>query len=252
MKKGDFLAVYVIWLREIKKFWREKPRVVTSIIQPVLWLFIMGIGIGSAFNRGGSGIDYVQFIFPGIISMAVLFSATNSGLSVVWDREFGFLKEILVSPVSRTAIVMGKVLAGSSTAVIQGMIVFLFAPFIGISLKVSAFFYTFAAMFLLAVALAAIGILLGTKIDSFHSFPLVSNFIILPMFFLSGAMFPLSDAPPWMLIASRINPLAYGVDLLHAAINGTGEFAILLNIAVLSGVAAVMLISSACLFNRPE
>ena len=249
---NDWLAVYVIWLREVKRFWREKPRVITSVVQPILWLFILGIGIGSSLQPRGIEYNYIQYIFPGVIAMTILFSSMNSGIYIVWDREFGFLKEILVSPVSRASIVLGKILAGSTTAIFQSTIILLFASVIGINMSVFMFIKTVLIMILLAISLSTIGILIGSKIASFHSYPLVSNFIIMPMFFLSGAMFPLSNVPSWMHFISKFNPLTYGVDLLRQSIIGSGTYSVWLNIFILLLVAVIMGIAATYVLKHTE
>jgi ABC-2 type transport system permease protein len=214
LAKNYVVAIYVIWLRELKNYWREKPRVLTPIFQSILLLFIVGIGIGSFMTARGTEVNYVQYIFPGIIVMTIMCSAMNSGISIVWDRESGFMKEILVSPVSRGAIVFGKLLAGTTTAMGQGLVVLCFAPLIGQSLTLLIVLQTFAYMLLLAIMLSIIGILTGFRAASSHSYPLMSNFVIMPMFFLSGALFPLDTVPVWMQILARLNPLSYGVDLI--------------------------------------
>ncbi|MGE5576084.1 MAG: ABC transporter permease [Syntrophothermus sp.] len=242
-------AVYVIWLRELIKFWREKLRIVTSLIQPAVWLFIMGKGLGSSFG-GPGGVDYVKFMFPGVVGMTVLFSSLFSSISIVWDREFGFLKEILVAPVSRTAIVIGKALSGSTTAMLQGFLVLLFAPLIGMTLSLPVILGALGLMFLISFALASTGILIAARMESMQSFQLIMNFFVMPMFFLSGAIFPLRGLPAWMGALARINPLAYGIDAMKSVIIGLHEFALGTDIAVIAATAAVMITGAVALFNR--
>jgi len=236
--KPDLVAVYVIWLREVKKFWREKLRIITSIAQPLMWLFIMGVGLGSSFRN--LGFDYLRYVFPGIVSMTVLFASVNSGLGVVWDREFGFFKEILISPVSRTAIATGKILAGSTTAILQRILILVSAPLIGLGLTPVLFVKGLLAMLLLALSLSSAGVLFGVKISTFHSYSLVMNFVVMPMFLLSGAVFPLQGVPKWIEVAARWNPVSYGVDVMRLAINGYGLFHPSLSIGVLLGMAVIM------------
>ncbi len=235
--KVDLTAVYVIWLREVKKFWRERTRIITAIAQPLMWLFIMGVGLGSSFKS--VGFDYLGYVFPGIVSMTVLFASVNSGLGVVWDREFGFFKEILISPVSRAAIVMGKILAGSTTALIQGLLIFLAAPLVGVSLSLPVVTKGIIAIFLLAFSLSSAGVLFGVKISTFHSYSVVMNFVVMPLFLLSGAVFPLQNVPRWIELASRWNPVSYGVDVMRLAINGYALFSLPLSIGVLLGLALI-------------
>lgn len=249
MHKRDIIAVYVIWLREIKKFWREKIRIITSIAQPVMWLFIMGVGLGSTFR--GTDFNYLEYVFPGIVSMTVLFASVNSGLGIVWDREFGFFKEILISPVSRTAIIAGKILAGSTTAIIQGTIILLFAPLIGVTLPATVVAKALLFMLVLAVSLSTAGILFGAKISSFHSYSLVMNFIVMPLFLLSGAVFPLKGLPRWMEAAALWNPVTYGVDIMRTAITGQGVFSLAVSLGIL-GVITVIMGAGAVYFLQRE
>ncbi|MEA1962337.1 MAG: ABC transporter permease [Bacillota bacterium] len=251
MTASDWNAIYVIWLREIKRYWREKPRVITSVFQPILWLFIMGVGIGSSINTVNSEQSYLQFIFPGIISMTLLFSAMNSGISIVWDKEFGFMREILVSPVRRGAIIVGKMLAGSSIAMVQGIVVLCFAPIIGISLSPVIGLLTVLKMFVVALSLSTIGIFIGCRVGSFHSYPLISNFIIMPMFFLSGAMFSLDIVPLWMIWLSRINPMSYGVDFIRQGLMPTGG-SVKLDLVILLLTALIMAAAASRVLNKPE
>lgn len=239
MSGRDVIAIYVIWLRELKRFWREKARIITALVQPMMWLFIMGVGLGSAFGRGG-GFNYLQFVFPGIVSMTVLFAAINSGLSLVWDKEFGFFKEILISPVSRPAIVTGKILAGSTTAIIQGMVVLLLAPLVGVSLAPLVLAKSLAYMLVMAISLSSVGILFGARISTFHSYPLVMNFVVMPMFLLSGAMFPLHGVPRWMEVLALWNPVSYGVDIMRVAITGHGLFSPGVSLGILGAMTVVM------------
>ena len=240
-------VIQVLWLRELIRFWREKSRVITSLIQPLLWLVVMGQGIGGMFGPGGSS-RYMEFVFPGVIGMTVLFTAANSGLSIVWDKEFGFMREILVAPVARGAVVIGKTLAGSTTALFQGMVIMVLAPLVGIHLTWGVGIKILGAMLLMALCLSTLGVILGVTIDSFHSYPMINNFIMIPMFFLSGAVFPLKSAPSWMQKAAMVNPAAYGMDLLRAAMLGQSTYpaahsiVMLLAVSLLFGWGAVYLL----------
>ncbi|ADG82793.1 ABC transporter permease [Thermincola potens] len=242
-------AIYVIWQREIIKFWREKARIVTSLVQPAVWLFIMGKGIGSTF-RGPMNVDYVQFMFPGVIAMTVLFSASFSAISIVWDREFGFLKEVLVAPVPRTAVVIGKALAGSTTATLQGVMVLLFAPLIGVNLQAPVIIKTILLLLFISFTVTSGGIVIAAKMQSFHSFQLVMNFLIMPMFFLSGAMFPIHNLPLWMKLMARIDPMAYGVDALKGVLIGANEMGIGQDIVVLAVFCMLAICIAVFLFNK--
>ncbi|MDI6871379.1 MAG: ABC transporter permease [Bacillota bacterium] len=247
--KKDFSAIYVIWLREIIRFWRDKARIITSLIQPAVWLFIVGRGLGSTFRGPVPGVDYMKFMFPGVIGMTVLFTSISSAVSIVWDREFGFLKEVLVAPVSRTAIVLGKALSGSTVAVLQGAMILLLAPLIGVALTPRSVLAALGLMFLLSFALSSTGILVAARMESMQGFQLIMNFVVMPMYFLSGAIFPLSSLPPWMKALARVDPLAYGVDGLKNVIIGVHEFSLVTDVAVILAMAAVMITGAVLLFN---
>jgi len=245
----DIQAVYIIWLRELIKFWREKPRIITSLVQPAVWLFIMGRGMGSSF-RGNMNVDYVEFMFPGVIGMTVLFTSVFSAISIIWDREFGFLKEVLVAPVSRMAVVFGKALSGSTTAMIQGGLVLVFSPLIGVKLTPLVIIQCLGIMFLLSFALTSFGIAAAARMESFHGFQLIMNFIVMPMYFLSGAIFPINGLPGWMKGLAVVNPMAYGVDALKQVIIKIGEFPMGLDLGVIGAMAAAAITLAAFLFNR--
>ena len=215
-----FIGTYVIWLRDMKRFWRDTPRRVGLFFQPLIYLFILGIGLQSAFRLFGSGdTRYVTFIYPGIIGMTILFTAVFSAISIIWDRQFGFLKEVMVAPTPRSSMALGKVFGGGTTAFIQGGILLLlaFIPyFLGFSLST---LYKVLAMIpviaLLALSMTSLGVVIAARMRSFEGFPIVINFILLPMFFLSGAMFPLQGLPGWMDFLTKIDPLTYAVDALR-------------------------------------
>lgn len=218
--RGGLIGVYVIWLRDLKRFWRDTPRRVGAFFQPILYLFLLGTGMQSAFKSfGGGEVKYVLFMFPGILGMTVLFTAVFSAISIVWDRQFGFLKEVLVSPIPRSSVAVGKVVGGATTALMQGMVlmVLAFLPmFFGFSLttlwKVLELIPVIA---LLAIGMTSLGVVVAARMRSFEGFPIIMNFVMMPMFFLSGAMFPLQGLPGWMTVLTRLNPLTYGVDALR-------------------------------------
>jgi len=241
-------AVYVIWLRDIIKFGRERVRLVTALAQPAIWLLIMGQGLGRSF-AGPAGLGYVQYMFPGVMGMTVLFGAVYSGVSVVWDREFGFLKEIVVAPVPRTAVVLGKALAGTTTATLQGLMIGLLAPLVRVDLAPVRLAAATGVMVLLALALAGGGLAVAARMESMQSFMLMNNFLVMPMFFLSGALFPLTGLPDWMRALAAVNPAAYGMDALKAALLGWHEFPLWLDLGVLGGTAALFLGLAAALFR---
>jgi len=215
-----FVGTYVIWLRDMKRFWRDTPRRIGLFFQPLIYLFILGIGLQSAFRLFGSGdTRYVTFIYPGIIGMTILFTAVFSAISIIWDRQFGFLKEVMVAPTPRSSMALGKIFGGGTTAFMQGGILLLlaFIPyFLGFSLST---LYKVLAMIpviaLLALSMTSLGVVIAARMRSFEGFPIVINFILLPMFFLSGAMFPLQGLPGWMDFLTKIDPLTYAVDALR-------------------------------------
>ncbi len=216
-------GIYSIWRREIIRFLRDTSRLIGSLGQPVLFLVVFGSGLSSAIGRVGQtsgmpGMSYVQFMFPGIIVMAVLFTAIMSAISVVWDREFGFLKEVLVAPVPRWAVVVGKALGGSTTAVFQGVVILVFAPFIGADLTPLAVAELLPVMFLTAFAMCSVGLVIAGHMKTMEGFQVIMNFLLMPMFFLSGALFPLVNLPPWLMLLTHINPVSYGVDAIRRII----------------------------------
>jgi ABC-2 type transport system permease protein len=213
----EIRGIYTLWLREVKRYIRERTRLVSSFFQPLLWLVIFGSGLRFS-SIGPSGIDYQKFIFPGIVGQTLLFTSMFMGISVIWDREFGFLKEILVAPVSRTSIFVGKMLGGSTDAVIQGSFVFVFSFVVGISMSIEAFLASLPIMVLITFGLVSIGLIIASFIESLESFGVIQTFVNLPLFFLSGSLFPLDRVPQWLVWVSIIDPLTYGVDALRTII----------------------------------
>ncbi len=209
--------IYIIWLREMIRYWRTKPRLISSLAMPLIWLVLFGSGMKSAFAIGGAqaGFDFIQFLFPGVIGMSILFTSIFSVMSIVTDRQFGFLKEILVAPVSRVSIALGKILGGSTIAMIQGTVMILLAPIVGIKLSLGLVAAMLPVMFVAAIALTSIGLVVASRMRSTEGFQMIMNFIMMPMFFLSGAMFPLSNLPGWMDFLSKINPASYAIDLVR-------------------------------------
>ncbi len=242
----EFRKIHGLWRREVTRYWRERSRVISSFILPALWLLVFGGGMrGVALS---SIQDYQTFIFPGIIAMTLLFTSVWSGVSVIWDREFGFWKEIMVAPVSRASIVIGKALGSGTSALIQGSILLPLSFLVGVHLSPLSVIILIPSMILIAVGLVCIGLLIASVIASMEAFNFIMSLVIMPMFFTSGALFPLTSAPSWLKSFSYINPLTYGVDTLRW---GTlGEASSLLPIyaefLVLALFAAVMI--TACTF----
>jgi ABC-2 type transport system permease protein len=216
-------AVYIIWYRDLLRYSRERAQVVASLAQPLLYLVIFGTGLSAAIGGsrfGGAGGSYQTFIYPGIIGMTILFTSIFGAMSVVWDREFGFLKEVLVAPIDRSAVAIGKTLGGATRAMIQGLLLLVLAPIIGVALSVGSVVGIVLLAFVLAFALSALGVAVASRMRSMQGFQVVMNFLMLPMFFLSGALFPLSGLPDWMTVLTRLDPASYGMDALRRTVLG--------------------------------
>ena len=246
-------GVYVIWLRELKRYWVDKARIFSSLAQPLMFLFILGTGLSSAFKRAGSGFG-IDFIFPGIVGMTILFTAIFSAVSIVWDREFGFLKEVLVAPVSRTAVAIGKALGGASVAMIQGTLILLLAPVIGVNLSLFTIIKMWFYMFLIAFSITSLGLIPAVKMRTMEGFQMVMNFFLFPMFLLSGALFPIRNLPKWLSFLVRVNPLTYGVDLLRQTVIGpkVAVFNPYLDLLFISVFGAVSISIAVVMFRRTE
>jgi len=243
-------AIYILWLRQLKRHVRSRARLIGSLGQPLLFMVALGFGFGPIYQKAGGG-NYIQFLAPGIISMAILFSGMFAGIEVIWDRQFGFLKETLVAPVSRTAIMVGRTMGGATVALIQGTIVLLMALAVGFR-PVSWVFVPLAIlfMFLVGFLFTALGTALGSVLEDMQGFQIIMNFLIMPIFFLSGALFPLAGVPRGIAIAATVDPLAYGVDGLRAMLSGNAHFGIAVDLAVLVAGTLVALALGAKLFSR--
>lgn len=213
-------GIYTIWYRDILRFWQDKVRMVGSLIFPLLFLFVFGSGLGRQMGTFGTGIDFTQFMFPGIIGMMVLMGSLMAGISLVWDREFGFLKEVLVAPISRTSVAIGKTLGSATTALFQGVFILLFAPLVGVSLSPGTVLALIPLLFLLAVSMGSLGILLATRIKSMQAFPVVMQMLVFPMVFLSGVFFPVEGLPSWMNVLVKLNPATYGIAPIRQIVLG--------------------------------
>ncbi|MGB6064543.1 MAG: ABC transporter permease [Desulfomonilaceae bacterium] len=243
-------TIYTLWLRELTKFQRNRSRLIGSMAQPALFLVVLGMGFGGYFRYGGN-ISYMQFIGPGVVAMTLLFSSMFGGLSVLWDKQFGFLKEILVAPVSRIGIMAGKTLGTVTTSMAQGL-VFLIAMIAVRLIKVDAAGVLLALlfMFLISASFVSLGIAFAARMSDPHGFQLVMNFLIMPVFFLSGALFPLERIPRWLKILAELNPLTYGVDGMRFALGGPHLLSPLSNLAILSGFWLVTTVVGALLFRN--
>lgn len=243
-------AIYILWLRQLKRYWRSRGRVIGSLGQPLLFLLALGFGFGPVFRRAGQG-DYLQFLAPGVIGMTILFAAIFSGIELIWDRQFGFMKEILVAPVPRLTIMIGRTLGGATTALIQGLIVFAICLLAGFRIAHPAQI-PLAILFMALISLMFTG--LGTAIASvmsdFQGFQLVMNFLVMPIFFLSGALFPLIGLPKILNFLATIDPLSYGVDGLRSAFAGAAHFGLGVDLAILVVLSAIALAAGSYLFSR--
>lgn len=245
-------AIYILWLRELKRYTRSRSQVVASLGQPVLYLLALGFGLGPVFEKSGNG-SYLQFIAPGVIGMTVLFTSIFSGIGLLWDRQFGFLKETLVAPVSRMSIVTGKTLGGVTVALLQGVLVVvvcLLAGFRPASLMgvLAAFFY----MALIALVFSGLGTAIGSRLQDMQGFQLIMNFLVLPIFFLSGALFPLDHLPKVLGAITSADPLSYGIDGLRGTLIGRWHFGLLVDASVLCAIAVVLLTTGSYLFSKIE
>jgi len=250
----SYKAIYVIVLREFKRFFRQKGRLLVTMARPLIWLFIVGSGFTRLIGTD-SEVQYIQFILPGIVGMTILFSSMFSTISVVWDREFGFLREMLVSPASRVTIVFGKLLSGTALSVFQGAALLFVAPLLGLGIGVGDFLLMILLMFLVALAITAFGLFIASFLTSLEGFNVIMNFIVLPMFFLSGALYPIGSLPDFIKVFSYINPLCYGVDsfkhiMLPAGGKLSAELPLLLDIVAVSLFCAFFTFLAALVFER--
>lgn len=243
-------AIYILWLREVKRYVRSRTQIVASLGQPLLYLLTLGFGLGPIFQKAGAG-SYRQFIAPGVIGMAILFTSIFSGIAMLWDRQFGFLKETLVAPVPRIEIMIGRTLGGATVAVIQGLLVLTASLIVGFR-PVSLAYFPLALVFmaLIAIVFAALGTAFGSVVEDMQGFQLIMNFMVLPIFFLSGALFPLANLPKALAIVTRIDPLTYGVDALRGTLIGASHFGLALDSFLLCILAAIFLSLGAYLFSR--
>ncbi len=241
-----------MWVREVKRFVRSKSRIVGSLGQPILFLVALGYGLGPVFAKAGQG-NYLEFIAPGIIGMSIIFTAIFNGMQVIWDRQFGFLKETMVAPVSRLSIMVGRTLGGATVASLQGVLVLIIAIIAGFR-PVSWFGIAPALgiMFFIALLFSALGIMVASKLKDMQGFQLIMNFLVMPLFFLSGALFPLQNVPDALLLVARFDPLTYGVDALRHFLLGSSVFGIVTDISVLVVVTAAFLFMGARFFSQIE
>jgi ABC-2 type transport system permease protein len=245
-------VIYILWLREVKKYLRSRTQIIASLGSPIMYLGVLGFGLGPVFQRAGEG-NYLQFMAPGVIGMTVLFTSMFSGIALLWDRQFGFLKETLVAPVPRIWIMTGRTLGGATVAMIQGILIFvvsLIAGFRPTSLLVLPL--ALLVLVLTAVVFAALGTAIGSSLKDMQGFQLVMNFMVMPIFFLSGALYPLTNLPRVLTWLTRIDPLTYGVDGVRGALIGATHFGVGTDLAALSAVAVLLLGFGAWRFSKIE
>jgi ABC-2 type transport system permease protein len=245
-------AIYILWLRELKKYSRSRTQIIASLGQPLLYLLVLGFGLGPVFQKAGGG-SYLQFMAPGVIGMTVLFTSVFSGIALLWDRQFGFLKETLVAPVPRIQVMIGRTLGGTTVALIQGTLIFVVCVIAGFrSVSLLAVPLGFVFMGLIASVFAALGTAIGSSLQDMQGFQLIMNFLVLPIFFLSGALFPLNNLPKALSIITHLDPLTYGVDGLRSALIGVSHFSMYTDALVLLCVAAAFICLGAWRFSKIE
>ncbi len=243
-------AIYILWLRELKRYTRSRTQVIASMGQPLLYLLVLGFGLGHVFEKAGNG-SYLQFMAPGIIGMSVLFTSIFSGVGLLFDRQFGFLKETLVAPVPRVQVMIGRTLGGATVATLQGTLIFIvcviagFRPASWLSIPLAFLF-----MVLIAIVFCALGTAIGSTLQDMQGFQLVMNFLVMPIFFLSGALYPLTNLPTALAVLTHLDPLSYGVDALRGALISASHFGLATDLAVLSVVAAFFIWLGARMFSR--
>lgn len=245
-------AIYILWIRQLKRFSRSRSRIIGSLGQPLLFLVALGFGFGPIYQKAGGG-NYIQFIAPGIIAMGIIFTAIFSGIELIWDRQFGFLKETLVAPVPRLSIMIGRTLGGATVATIQGFLVFILTLLVGFRpLSFSGVLLAFVCMFLTAFTFTALGTGIASTLQDMQAFPIIMNFLVMPLFFLSSALFPLEGLPKEIRIISYLDPLTYGVDGLRGALLHVSHFGLLQDFACISGFLVLFLFIGSYFFSKIE
>jgi ABC-2 type transport system permease protein len=268
--RHELRAISMVWRREMIRFGRDRARMFAMLLQPLLFLFVMGTGLSSVVDTGGS-FDFRTFLYPGVLAMSVLFTAAFSGISLVWDREFGFLREMLVAPVSTSAILVGKCLGGATAATLQSVVLLLLAGVVGVPYSLPLFAMFMLCLFLGALMLTSMGVLMSVRVKQIQAAMPMSQLIIMPMMFLSGALFPLANLPGWLAVATKLNPLTYAVqpmrsavfdelgvtaavrDRLDPAITWFGrDVPILVQLGVVVVVTLALLVAATALFDRTD
>ena len=240
-------GIYALWYREYKVFLREKSRVIASVFLPLFWYFIFGNGVGSIASTQS---DYKHFIFPGFLAMTVIFSALFNGAYIVWDKKMDFLKEVLIAPLSRTTVFVGKVIGGTTDSLLQAYILLVIGIFLGIPFTAGSFILTAFILFYFTIGLVGLGLIVGSFMESPEGYGLISSFIIYPLFLLSGALYPLDNLPGWMKILTRLDPATYAVDALRNVMIGASTWPLMTNLGIITVFNIVLIIIGTWAFNR--
>jgi ABC-2 type transport system permease protein len=245
-------VIYILWLRQLKRYYRSHSRMIGSLAQPVLFLVALGFGFGPIYQKAGGG-NYIQFIAPGIISMSIIFTAMFTGIEVIYDRQFGFLKETLVAPVPRFAIMLGRTFGGATVATLQGIVVFFIAMLVGFRPE-NIFVAPLAIVYMILIAtfFTALGTAIASRMEDMQAFPLIINFLIMPLFFLSGALFPLNGLPKTIQTIAYANPLSYGVDGIRGILSGQMHFNFHTDFLVLFVLTVIVVTAGSYLFSKIE
>ena len=243
--------IYTIWLRNMKRYIRSKSRIIGSIAMPLFFLLFLGVGLNSVVQLPGLGENYIIFLIPGMVAMSVLFTSVFSGIQIIWDKQFGFLKETLVAPVSRLEIMSGQTLGGATTAVLQGSMILVLSVLVGFPLSDPVgFLIALAFMILIGISFTAFGIAIASRMEDMTGFQLIMNFVVFPIFGLSGALFPISSLPAWLIPLTLLDPLTYGVEGIRYGLTGVSQIDPLVCGAVIGGFTVVMTLIGAYLFRK--
>ena len=245
-------TIYIVWLREIKRYIRAKERIISSLMMPVLWLLIFGSGMRLSVEVPEASVNYLEFLAPGVIAMSLLFTSLFSGVSVIWDREFGFLKEMLVAPVSRLSIVIGRSLGGATTALIQGTIIMLLSILLGVKIDIISILILIPLMIVISLGFVSLGITIASVMQSIEGFQLIMNFIVMPMFFLSGALFPIKNLPEVLKILVYVDPMTYGVEVLRYITIGVSSIPFHLSLLFVLAFSAITSFAASYTFSRRQ
>lgn len=244
------MKIYILWLRQIKRYLRSRSRILGSLAQPLLFLLAMGYGFGSVFQKAGEG-NYLNFLAPGIIGMSIIFTSIFTGIEIIWDRQFGFLKEMMVAPMSRLNIMIGRTIGGATVATLQGIIVLIISTILGFHpYSWGGFFLVIPVMFLVALLFTALGTMIASLLDDMQGFQLIMNFLVMPLFFLSGALFPLEGLPTALAVIARLDPLSYGIDAFRALLINSSHFGLGLDFIVLTAITAIFLWLGSYFFKK--